>query len=115
MKAPIGFLLLAAACPCGGAAFGTELAARSPFLPPQQADASPSDAAEKLELRGVMTGPGGTLYCLYDMEKNRCVWAEPKQAEDGFVIVSADAAASAVEVRTSDGRIIHLKLREAKV
>jgi hypothetical protein len=88
---------------------------RSPFLPLGGSGTSgvaPSEGA--LELRGVMSGSVGYLFYVYDPVKRHGVWAGSNETESPFTIVAADPNEGSLEIRMSDGRHIHLKLRDAK-
>jgi hypothetical protein len=91
------------------------LANDSPFLPCKNAG-SPSVAtsAAALELRGVMSGPFGYLYYVYDPVKKKGTWVGMNDTENPFAIVAGDADEGYLEIRMNDGRLLHLKLREAK-
>ena len=92
------------------------LSERSPFLP-GGVSGTPGIAAspDALEFRGVMSGPSGSLFYLYDPVKKQGVWAGPNETENPFTIVAADANGDDLEVRMNDGRRLHLKLLEAKI
>jgi hypothetical protein len=110
------FLIAAASGVLASAAIAGGLTGVSPFLPSDSAAAgAASEQPVSLELRGLMAGPEGALYCLYDTEKNRCFWLAPNQAAEQFAVLSGDVAAGTVKVRLGDNRVVILKLREAKI
>jgi hypothetical protein len=67
-----------------------------------------------MELRGIMSDTSGNLYYVYDVGKKHGVWAGKNDAENPFVIISDDANDGSLEIRMKDGRVLDLKLREAK-
>jgi hypothetical protein len=92
------------------------LAADSPFLPREKAGAEETaPSSDTVELRGVMSSSTGYLYYVYDSAKKRGVWAGSGDTEFPFTIVAADAIAGHLDLRMNDGRLLHLRLREAKV
>jgi hypothetical protein len=98
------------------AAGATTLADESPFLPRVSAGSpGTAEGTDVLELRGVMSGSFGYLYYVYDPLKKRGVWAGSNDTDNPFIIVAEDAKAGYIEVRIDDGRLLHMKLREAKI
>jgi hypothetical protein len=92
------------------------LADDSPFLPSATAkNQGTAVSADGLELRGVMSGSSGYLYYVYDPVKKHGVWAGSNDTEYLFKIVADDGKEGRLEVKMNDGRILHLKLREAKI
>lgn len=88
---------------------------RSPFLPVGGSGTSgvtPSEDA--LEWRGVMSGSVGYLFYVYDSVKKHGVWAGSNDRESPFTIVAADPNEGNLEIRMSDGQLVHLKLRDAR-
>jgi hypothetical protein len=114
---PRGFILLAAAAlsllPAGLAR--AQLVDASPFLAPG-ASAGPNGGAENgaLELRGIMSTPAGTRYCIYDPGKKVGTWVGVNERGNSFMIKSADLAHQAVTVQ-SEGRTLRLMLQVSKV
>src|SRR5271165_7116619 len=92
------------------------LADRSPFLSRTgQVAQGIAESANSLELRGVMSGPWGFLYYIFDPAKKRGVWAGPNEADNPFVIVSDISDGGLLDVRMTDGRLLSLRLRDGKV
>jgi len=92
------------------------LADQSPFLPCGPASGrGAAPGAEALELRGVMSGPAGYLFYVYDPKAKRGVWAGRGDTDNPFTIVAEDASADTLEIRMTDGRRLHLTLREARI
>ncbi len=87
----------------------------SPFLPHgtngTQALAKGTDA---LELRGAMAGPFGRQYYIYDPMKKHGVWVGPNDKDDPITIIADDADEGSVEIKLSDGRLVTLRMHEAK-
>jgi hypothetical protein len=87
----------------------------SPFLPSATVGAPAAPHAEALELRGIMPGASGYLFYVYDTAKKRGVWAGTSDPADAFTVVEGNAREGSLDIRTSDGQLLHLKLREAKI
>jgi hypothetical protein len=110
----LALLALSGALPAMASPAAT-LADVSPFLPRGMAGAQGTQLSSDVpELRGVMSGASGNLYYVYDPTKKRGVWTGLNDTENPFQIVAADAVAGSLAIRTGDGRILHLTLREAK-
>ncbi len=62
-----------------------------------------------------MPGPSGYLYYVYDTLKNRGVWAGTNDPGDAFTVVGGNASEGSLDIRTNDGQVMHLRMREAKV
>jgi hypothetical protein len=62
-----------------------------------------------------MSASSGYLYYVYDPAKKRGVWAGNDDRENSFTIVAANAEEGHLEIRMNDGRLLNLKLREAKI
>ena len=62
-----------------------------------------------------MSGSFGYLYYVYDPAKKKGVWAGSSDTEYPFIILAADAVEGHLDLRMNDGRLLHLKLREAKI
>jgi hypothetical protein len=106
-------LLSAAFGPVG--ALRADLAAASPFLPSNMAGtAAAGGPTEPVELRGIMSTPQGTAYCIYDTAKKTSAWVGLNESGNDFVVKSADPASDAVTVALQ-GRDIKLVLRTSKV
>lgn len=86
----------------------------SPFLPPAgETGAAPTpDAA--LELRGVVSNNGETLFSIYDPAKHTSEWVHLKENGHGFVVSNYDATHDTVSV-AYQGRTLTLALHTAKV
>ncbi len=115
----ISFRLLALLAVSGGlpavSGQAPTLANNSPFLPRAIAGTQGiAKGADALELRGVMSGLSGYLYYVYDPVKRHGVWTGLNDMENSFTIVAGDAKEGYLEIRMNDGRLLHLKLREAK-
>jgi len=115
---PIRLLVLLAIsiCPSAFAGQAATLAADSPFLArgPEGVQGAPK-SADALELRGVMSGTFGYMYYVYDSAKHKGVWAGSNDTDNPFTIVAADAAEGSLDLRMNDGRLLHLRMREAKI
>jgi hypothetical protein len=106
-------MVLAALAPT--TALHADLAPSSPFLPSGAAGTpQPGGPAEPVELRGIMSTPQGTAYCIYDTTKKTTSWVGLNESGNDFVVKSADPANDAVTV-VLQGRDIRLVLRTAKV
>jgi hypothetical protein len=91
------------------------LARVSPFLP--LASAANSDAPSQeaqIELRGIMTSGGSTLFNIYDATLRQSAWTRLDEMGNGFVVRSYDPARDVVTV-DYQGRTLALALRIAKV
>jgi hypothetical protein len=92
-----------------------DLASSSPFLPANAAAAgAAAGPAGPIELRGVMSTPGGTAFCIYDTAKKKGVWVGLNETGHDFLVKSADSAADSVSVQYQ-GRTLSLTLRTPKV
>jgi hypothetical protein len=109
------FLALLSAVLAPACGLRAELAAASPFLPANAAGtAAAGGPSGPVELRGIMSTPQGTAYCIYDTVKKTSAWVGLNETGNDFVVKSADPASDAVTVAVQ-GRDIHLVLRTAKV
>ncbi len=106
----LGYALLAA---CAGAA-RADLAPSSPFLPAGASASAAAGPATPVELRGVMSAPEGTAYCIYEPARKRSTWVAVNEPGHDFTVRSADASGDGVEV-DFQGRRLHLVLRAPKV
>jgi hypothetical protein len=93
-----------------------ELAASSPFLPPNLtgSDAPAGGPSGPVELRGIMATSEGSAYCIYDSTKKTSTWVGLNEKGNEFVVRSADAAGDSITV-DYQGRNLRLVLRTAKV
>src|ERR1700733_15366437 len=114
VRAPNGIV------PIRQSATGTvrHLAPYSPFLPAgpisKGARFTPAEN-ETLELRGIMSGPDGDFFCIFDSKKKSGTWVRLRETGFPFVISSADVEREEVHLPTSGGQDIVLRLGEAKV
>jgi hypothetical protein len=112
------FLLYSAAA-CLGLLGGTRVRAQvaetSPFLPAGSAS-GPNGVGENLalELRGIMTTPDGTRFCIYDPVKKSGIWTGLNERGHAFVVKSADLAHDTVMVQ-SEGHTLKLALHQARI
>jgi len=92
-----------------------QVAETSPFLPPGSAS-GPNGSADgaALELRGIMTTPDGTRFCIYDPVKKSGTWSGLNESGHSFVVKSADLPHSTVMVQ-SEGHTLKLALRQARI
>jgi hypothetical protein len=109
------FLLAAAATVFLAGRLRADLASSSPFLPANSAAAAAnSGPVGPIELRGVMSTPGGTAFCIYDTAKKKGVWVGLNETGHDFLVKSADSSSDSVSVQYQ-GRSLTLTLRTAKV
>jgi len=90
-----------------------DLAEQSPFLP-RILKAAQSGPSESVELRGIMSTPEGTAFCIYDSVAKTSEWVGLNEGGYAFIVRSADLAGESVMV-DYQGRNIRLVLRNAKV
>jgi hypothetical protein len=92
-----------------------QVAETSPFLPPGSTS-GPNGSGESaaLELRGIMTTPDGTRFCIYDPVKKTGIWSGLNERGNPFVIKSADLTHATVMVQ-SEGHTLRLELHQARV
>jgi hypothetical protein len=96
---------------------GAQLSDSSPFAPTGTAGVAGAQAEnEPLELRGIMAAPDGLRVCIYDAARKTSKWVRLNETADGtrFVVKSADPDLETASVQ-SDGRVMTLALRKAKV
>ena len=96
---------------------GAQLSDSSPFAPTAASGTAGAAAEnEPLELRGIAATPEGLRICIYDAAKKTSKWVGLNESGDGgrYVVKSADPERDTVLVQ-SDGRIMTLALRKAKV
>lgn len=88
----------------------------SPFLPPgvSGSAAGAGDESGTLQLRGIMSTPQGTRYCIYDPARKASLWSAVGEPGLDFVVRSGDPARRSVLVE-SGGRTVRLALQEAKI
>jgi hypothetical protein len=105
----LGFLL--------AARLGAQDADSSPFLP-AAGPGAPGAAAENepLELHGIMSTQDGLRVCIYNVATKTSKWVGLNEGgmDNHFVVKSADPDRDTVSV-LSDGRVLTLSLRKAKV
>jgi len=111
-----GLRLLAAAMAVTAAALRADLAPTSPFLPAGAAGlaAGAGGPSGPIELRGIMGGPDGTAFCIYDTAKKKDIWVGLNETGHDFVVKSADASRDSVTV-AYQGRLMKLDLHTSKV
>lgn len=91
------------------AAISTE----SPFVPKNgQALAAPAENSP-IELRGVIAGPEGLRFAIYEPASQKGNWVKADEKGFGYVVKSYDAGRSAVSIEYQ-GRVQTLTLKEAK-
>ena len=94
---------------------GAQLTDSSPFLPAGNGGSTATSDGTSPELRGIMSGPGGMRFCIYDPAKKASQWLALNEEGKGIVIKSADPAHDTVLIADPDGRRMTLVLKEAKV
>jgi hypothetical protein len=52
---------------------------------------------------------------VYDTLKKRGVWAGTCDPGDTFAVIGEDPKEGSLEIRTIDGQLLHLRLRESKI
>jgi len=108
-------LLAAALAVFSAGAVRADLAPTSPFLPAGTAAlAGGSGPSGPIELRGLMSGPDGTAFCIYDTAKKKDIWVGLNETGHDFVVKSADASRDTVTV-AYQGRLMKLDLHNSKV
>jgi hypothetical protein len=114
---PHRFAALTSCLLLGAAALGaTDLAPNSPFLAAgASATTRGTPDGRNPELRGIMSGPDGTLYCIFDPSKKTSSWVGVNESGFSFVVAAADPNRESVSLVTTDGRKLELALRAAKV
>jgi len=92
------------------------LADQSPFLPstPGARQQNGALAADHVELRGIMTGPSGNLFYLFDPARKSGRWIGADDTEEVFSIVAWDADTESLELRSSGGELSHLRMHASK-
>jgi len=92
---------------------GAQLADSSPFLPAGAAGGSSTDPSA-LELRGILIGPEGTRYDIYDPAKKFGTWSGVNEKGHDFMIRSADSDPTRGRVLVqAAGRTYPLQLKSA--
>jgi hypothetical protein len=113
-RSSLQVVLLAAVLAAAGPV-RAELASSSPFLPSGTAAAGAGGGpAGPIELRGVMSTPEGSAFCIYDTAKKKNVWVGLNESGHDFVVKTADPASDSVTV-SYQGRTMRLDLHTAKV
>ncbi|HVW22001.1 MAG TPA: hypothetical protein VHC86_12375 [Opitutaceae bacterium] len=107
--------LFAAALGLAGVPARAQLADSSPFLPAGVAGGTSTDASA-LELRGILVGPEGTRYDIYDPAKKSGTWAGVGERGHDFTIRSAegDLSNGGRLVVQAAGRTYPLTLKTAR-
>ena len=107
-------LILAVLALLGGAVRASaELAASSPFLPPQGQMAAPTSAAP-LEFRGISTEGENTRFSIFDPTKKSGTWVALNDSSNEFTVKKYDADSDTVTV-DYQGRSLTLAMRTPKV
>lgn len=108
----LAVLLLAA----GAARVEAQLAAHSPFLPPQGSMPTAPAPTAPLEFRGFIDTGEGVQYRIHDPAKKAGTWAKANERETNFgVTVKQYDAERKVLTVEHEGRTLTLPEREAKV
>ena len=107
LLAAFAALALATAAPGGD----QPLARQSPF---GAVAAEGSPGSPTLELRGIMSGPDGARYCIFDPASHASAWAAPDEPGHPFLIRSGSPVGNWAAVE-ADGRLLVLRLKEARV
>ena len=113
VRPTVGVLL---ALGLGGFARGADpLAGTSPFLPPAGAAGNGAKAPDTpIELRGIVTDSGSTMFSIYDPAHHSASWAKVNEIGHDFIVRSYDPAKDTVTVDYA-GSTITLTLHTAKV
>jgi hypothetical protein len=93
-----------------------QIAAKSPFMPPQSAASAGPTAGAPLEFRGVIGSASGTLYRIYDPGKKVGVWVPLNERHSEFdVLVKQYDESQQTLVVEHQGKTLKLAERKAKV
>ena len=104
---------VAAAAPASARVVDT-LPGPSPFLPPAGSQAATETPDAPIELRGVVTNEGQTLFSIYDTARKSSDWVGLNETGHPFTVRKYDAAHDTVTV-DYQGRALTLALHTAKV
>ncbi len=99
-----------------GAPVFAQIAAKSPFMPPQSASSAGPTAGAPLEFRGVIGSPSGTLYRIYDPGKKVGIWVPVNERHTEFdVLVKQYDESQQTLVVEHQGKTLKLAERKSKV
>ncbi len=87
------------------------LATQSPF---GAVAAEGSPGSPDLELRGIMSGPDGARYCIFDRASHTSAWAAPDEPGHPFLVRSGHPDQNVATVE-ADGHLLVLRLKESRV
>ena len=90
------------------------LAARSPFLPPDQSGSAVATENTPLELRGIMGDTSGYKFSIYDPAKKSGQWVKLNEAGHDFTVKAHDVVRDTISL-DYQGRMLTLPLHSAKV
>ena len=93
-----------------------QIAAKSPFLPPQSATTTGPTAGAPLEYRGYMETSDGTLFRIYDPSKKASTWVKvnERNADFGVMAKQYDEGQKTLTIEYQ-GKTLTLAERESKV
>jgi hypothetical protein len=93
-----------------------QIAAKSPFMPPQANNAAGPTAGAPLEFRGSMVTSEGTLYRIYDPAKKVGVWVKLNERNSDFdVLIKQHDDGQKTLAIEHQGKALTLAERESKV
>ena len=95
---PLRLTLALALALIAAATARAQLAAQSPFVPPTAAAAIAPARETKLELRGILTVGGRTLFRVHDPARNTGAWLALGQRVDAFEVKRYDPVADTITV-----------------
>lgn len=95
---------------------GAQIAAKSPFMPPQSASTSGPTAGAPLEYRGYLETGEGRLYRIYDPSKKASTWVKVNEANSDFGVTAKqyDEGQKTLTIEFQ-GKTLTLAERESKV
>jgi hypothetical protein len=95
---------------------GAQIAAKSPFMPPQSASTAGPTAGAPLEYRGYMETGEGRLYRIYDPSKKASTWVKVDEANAEFGVTARqyDEGQKTLTIEFQ-GKTLTLAERESKV
>lgn len=108
-------LMFAGLALAGGARVAAQLAANSPFLPPQSSTTAPTQGAP-LEYRGYMITPEGAQYRIYDPAKKSGTFVKLNERDSNFdVVVKQFDPNNDMLTIEHQGRTLTLEQRKEKI
>jgi hypothetical protein len=109
-------LLLASFVLAAGHPLNAQIAAKSPFMPPQGAASSGPTVSAPLEYRGYLATSGGRLFRIYDPTKKASTWVKVDEpnADFGVTAKQYDEAQKTLTIEYQ-GKTLTLAERESKV